>query len=177
MFNAGAEEMRLLAQSLTGGAELGAQRDEVGAAEVGQFQVLEQAPDPFLRVEVWRAARELFEVNPRRGPGAEELLHRPTAVDRRAVPDDEQRAGGVIHQMPQEVDHLDAAYRVVVHPELELRLQADGADDGEVVVREPVHEDRRLAYRHVGARDRRQEVEPALIDEEDRAPLRQGLVF
>lgn len=79
--------------------------------------------------------------------------------------------------MAEESDHLEAGDGMVMDLEVELLGESDSTDHGEVIVREPVPQDGRLAYWGVGAGDGRQEIEAALIDEEQRSSLPQCLIF
>jgi hypothetical protein len=92
MGNAGADEVRLLAEPLGGGPELPARLGEVRAAAVAQLDVLEVPPDPLFGIQLRGVARELLEVDSRGCPVAQELPDEVPGVDRRAVPDDEQLA-------------------------------------------------------------------------------------
>jgi hypothetical protein len=171
------DDARLLPQALAGAAEGGAGLREVGAADVAQLDVLEVLPDAFLGIGLRRVPGEALEADAGGGAIAQELLDERTPVDRRPVPDDEQFAGEVTQQVAQEADDLHARDRALVPPEVELRVEPHRADDREVVVGEPVAQDRRLADRRVRSRDRREQVEAALIDEQQRAPVRQRPLF
>ena len=98
-------------------------------------------------------------------------------MDRRAIPDDQQFAGNDTAQMIEEADHLGARDRRLVDLEVQPLVQAHGADDRQMVTAERVMQDRRLAPRRIAARHRRQEIEAALIEEEQRALLLSGLLF
>lgn len=177
MCDAGSDDARFLPQALAGRPQFTPRLGEVGTADVPQLDVLEMAPDAFFGIQLRRVARKALEVDPRGRPLPEKLLDDPAAVDGGAVPNDEQLAPDVPEQMPEEANDLAARDRVVVDLKVELRGEPDGADDREVVVREPMVQERRLADGCVGAGDGRQQVEAALVDEQQRAVLTQGLIF
>lgn len=65
-----------------------------GAADVGEFDVLEVVPDALVEgIEVWGIARQGLEPEPSGSTTGEEVLDRLATVDGRAVPDDRQVAG------------------------------------------------------------------------------------
>jgi hypothetical protein len=48
--------------------------------------------DALVGVEIWGVSRELFELNTRSASGGQKLLDRSTAMDRRAIPNDQKFA-------------------------------------------------------------------------------------
>jgi hypothetical protein len=118
-------------------------------------------------------------------------------VDRCSIPDYEQLAGNVVHQVTEEAHDFSAPDRMLVHLEVEPLIEelieglvarsvgsaggdgaaSYGANDGEVIVREAVMENGRLAHGSVGTSNGRQEVEAALVDEEECSRLSESLIF
>lgn len=84
--------VRFLAEALACGAELQACLKEIRAADIPKLDQLEVAPDPFLRIELRSIAGQAFQMDSCRCAIAEKLLDHPAAMDRCAVPDDEQLA-------------------------------------------------------------------------------------
>src|SRR3954453_11400731 len=90
--DAAAENVALVAEPLDGQAQFKPQLVQIGAAEVAQFDVLEIVPDALVRIQVRGVARQLLQLEARRGLLCQEVLDRPGAMDRRPIPDHEQLA-------------------------------------------------------------------------------------
>ena len=86
--------------------ELDPQLREALTAEVLQLQAFEMIPDPLIGVEIGSVARQLFELHSSRRPACQKLLHWPRAMYRRAVPDNEQLGGDLMHQVLQKTHHI-----------------------------------------------------------------------
>jgi hypothetical protein len=80
-------------------------------------------PDSFLWVGLRGVARELFEVNPASSTGGEELLDGSAPVDRCSIPDYEQLAGNVVHEVTEEAHDFSAPDRMLVHLEVESFIE------------------------------------------------------
>src|SRR5919199_484940 len=169
--------MWFLAEPLAGGPKLPSRFLQILAAEITHLDVLEVSPDALFRIQLRRIAGKALEVDPLSRPVAQILPDGFAAVDRRAIPEDQQLARDMAPQMIEEADHLGARDRRLVDLEVQPPLKPDGADDRQMVTAERVMQDRRLAPRRIAARHRRQEIEAALIEEEQRARLVGGLLF
>ena len=166
-----------LAEPLAGGTELPPRFLQIMATEVAHLDLLQVPPDALFRVQLRRIAGESLEVNRLGCPVAQILPDGFAAVDRRAIPEDQQLARDMAPQMIEEADHLGARDRRLVDLEVQPPLKPDGADDREMIAAERVMQDRRLAPRRRAARHRGQKIEAALIKEEKRARLFGGLLF
>ncbi len=82
-----------MSQALLGLAQLDPQLREALAAEVLQLHTLQVLPDSFVGIEIRSVARQLLQLQPRRRLTRQKVLDRPPAMNRRAVPDDEQLPG------------------------------------------------------------------------------------
>jgi hypothetical protein len=93
---AGPNDGTLVAQALLGAPQRQGQRQgqrrQIWAAEMSQCDAFEIVPDAFVGVEVWGLARQLLEVQPLGSPRPQEVLDRLAALDRRAIPDDQELA-------------------------------------------------------------------------------------
>jgi len=119
----------------TGGgeAEVASEMWEALAAEVAQLDALEVVPDALIRVEVRGVARELLQADAVGTAVGQEVLDRLAAMDRRAVPDDQQLAGDVAQQMLEEAHDIRALVGVVLHQHEQAPRGRDAADDRQVV--------------------------------------------
>ena len=174
MREAAAENVLLVAEPGDGEAEPGLQLGEAVADDIAQFDMLEVPPDAFIRIQLRRLPWQPFERHPLAQVGRQEVLHRLRAVNRRPVPDHQQRPVEVAQQMAEELDARRTAKRSLPHLHQEPPGAGDAADHGEVVPRQGGVQDRRLAARGVGAHDGRQLVEAGLIYPDDGASLFPG---
>src|SRR5262249_30388627 len=158
-------------EAADGEAELPAQLVEVMAAAVRKLAVFEQLPHALVRIELRRVRGQALQLQPPRGAGPEEVFDGLTAVNRCTIPDHEELAPHVPQQLPEEGDDRWPAERLHLHMGEEATSWGEGADRGEVVMREWRPQHRRLAHRGVGAGHEGEQIEARLVYEEDRAVL------
>src|SRR5215831_14654286 len=102
------QDVALMTQAGGRTAELALELGDVVTASVAQLDPLPVAPDPLIRVHVRRVAGEGLEGEaPGRAPG-QEILDDLAAMDRGAVPDDQELAREVAQQVPEEAHHVRA---------------------------------------------------------------------
>lgn len=107
--------MRLLTHPLDGLAQLGPQVRQVKAAEVAQFHSLEVRPQSLSWVEVGSIAGKPFEVDALGGSVSEKVADCVTAVDRRAVPEDEELARDHPQKVLEKADDGFGVERLLLH--------------------------------------------------------------
>ena len=110
--------MWVLAEPLAGGPELPPRFLQIMTAEIAHFDLLQVPPDALFRVQLRRVAGGSLEVDPVGRPVAQILPNGLAAVDRRAIPEDQQLARDVAPQMIEEADHLGARDRRLVDLEV-----------------------------------------------------------
>src|SRR3954464_12669579 len=98
-------------------------------------------------------------------------------MDGRAVPDDQELARYLAEGVLEEANHVLALESPLLLEHQQLSLQGDTAHGREVIARELLVEDGRLAHRGVGAYDAGKQVEAALIHEHYRPILLQSPFF
>ena len=157
--HAALDDVTLVAEASGGEAEVTSEVSQVLAADVGQVDVLEVVPDALVRVEVRGVAGKLFELDASGAALGQEVLDRLAAMDRRAVPDDQELAGDVAEQVLEEADDVRALVRVLLDQHQQPTRRGDATDDGQVVAAQGEAEDRRLAARGVGPDGAGEEVE------------------
>src|SRR5436309_13969084 len=79
---------------------------DVAAAQVLEFAAFEQVPDPFLRVQLGRIGWQAFQMQTFGRASFEKVLDGLCAMDRRAIPDDEQVASNLAQQQAQKGPHV-----------------------------------------------------------------------
>jgi hypothetical protein len=174
MLNARFEDVALVPQAGGGAAELAFELGQVAAAPVAQLDLFQVAPDPLVRVRVRGVTGQGFEVQaPGRAVG-QEVLDDLAPMDRGAIPDDQELAREVAQQVPEEAHHVRALEGAGQDLQQQAPLRGEAADRREVVARERDGQGRGVAPRGVGAHPGRQQVEPGLVDPDDRAPLVPG---
>jgi hypothetical protein len=109
------DDMRLLTHPLDGLAQLGPQVRQVKAAEVAQFHSLKVRSQSLSRVEVGSIAGKPFEVDALGGSVSEKVADCVTAVDRRAVPEDEELARDHLQKVLEKADDGFGVERLLLH--------------------------------------------------------------
>ena len=148
-------------------AEMASKVSEILAADVPQFDALEVVPDPFIGIEVRGVPRELFQADAVGAALRQEVLDRLAAMDRSAVPDDQDLAGDVTQEVLEEAHDIRARVGVVLHQHEQAPLRRDAADDRQVVAAQREAEDRRLPAWGVGPDRTREEIEARFVDPDD----------
>jgi hypothetical protein len=151
-----------------------AQMTDRQAAHIPEFDALQVCPEALAGVQFRGIGGEALHLEPWRGVIGQELLEEVAAVDRRAIPNDHQRARHLAEQMLQERDDIGGIDGLVLAVAIQLALRRDRTDGREVITRPPLSENWRVAYRRLGADDAGQRIEPGFIDEEDGLPLGLG---
>ena len=163
--------MTLVAQALDRQPQFEAEFGEIVAADITQLAVLEIVPDPFVGIEFGRVAGELLEVQPRRRPLGQEVAHRLGAVDRGAIPNDQQLAGDLAEQVLEKTDDIRAPAGALLHLEQQAARVGQPADHGQMVMGQRRVQQRGLAPGGVGAHDPRQRVKGRLVYPDERPLL------
>ena len=123
-----------MAQPLDGQAQFKPELRQVVAADVPQLDVLEIVPDAFIGIEFRGVAGELLQLQPSRGAPSQEVFDDLRPMDRRAIPDDKQRAREVAEQVLEKADHIRAAKWALLDREQQPPVLGQPADGGEMIV-------------------------------------------
>jgi hypothetical protein len=115
--------------------------------------------------------REAIQVDTLGCPIRQESFDDMAAMNRGAIPDDDQAASHLAQQVGEERDHIHRVDGVVLAVEIELTLRRDGTDRREMVTGIPFPQNRGLAHRRIRADDTGQRIESGLVYEEDRLVL------
>src|SRR5690348_2473404 len=102
--DAGLNDVALVAEPFFGPAQDESQLRQVMAAGIGEFHALEVVPDAFVRMQLRGVPRQLLQVQALGSALAQDVLDRLAALDRRAVPDDQELAADRAQQQAQEAD-------------------------------------------------------------------------
>jgi hypothetical protein len=126
-------------------------------------------------VEFRCVGREAFDDDALAG-GGDVILEQKTAMDRRAIPQDQDFAGDMVLQVPEKPDDLRAFDAALV--DLKVKPpQCQTANDRKAFPVEGFVQHWSLPARGPGADTRRTGAQPAFIDEDDGSPLAAGLFF
>src|SRR5215207_915903 len=104
-------------------------------------------PDPLVGVEIGSVARQLLQFEPPASSAREKILDRPSPMYRRAVPYDKQFAGDLAHQVLQKAHRVFSLEGALLLGHVELASEGDGAHSREVISREILLYNGRLAHR------------------------------
>ena len=136
---------------------------EIAATHILEFTPFEQIPDAFLRIELGRIGRQTFQVDACSSTSRQEIFDRLAVMDGGTIPDDEQ----IPWDLTQEL--LEKAYHVLSFVGMILRLHEQSppwcqcSDGRDVVTGQRDAQNRRLAYRGIGAHRHRQQIKARLI--------------
>lgn len=153
-------------------------RDRVGPA-VGEAR-LGQAPDAFIGIELGSVWGERHQMQA--SAAAAQLSNGDPTVDGGVVPDDDDVAAQMPEQVPQERTHPVAVDVVAMEPVIEPhaaphRADRDPADDRDPVATVAVPHHRRVPARCPGLEQRRDQLEAALVREDEVGPQPRGVFF
>src|SRR6266496_626907 len=112
--------MRLLAQPFDRQRKFSIKMAQVVTAEVSQFNVLEVLPYSFVRIQVRCIRRQAFQMNQLTAPLRQKSLYLLRAMDRRAIPNDQQSPSQAPRQMQQKRDTLRTGQRLIARQRVEL---------------------------------------------------------
>src|SRR5690242_20184990 len=93
----------------------------VKTTKVLELDALEQIPDAFLRIELRRIGRQLFEMNATGPSFAQRVFDHLTTVDGSPIPNHQQLPGNLAGQQLQKANHIGSFVRMI------LRLHEDPA--------------------------------------------------
>jgi hypothetical protein len=169
MLDETADQIRPVPQSCNSQAQFMAEFILVMATDVSQLNILQVIPDPFVRVQIGRIARQLRHADLPGSARRQEGLDGLVPVDGRTIPDDQYLAANMAQQMLQEAHDLWSFERVRLHLDQQLPMPGDPADDREMIPRQGHMDDGRLATRRVGPHHPGQQVEASFIYPDDRS--------
>jgi hypothetical protein len=147
------------------------------SADILQLNLLQVAPDPFIRVEVRCIAGQLLQMDALGATLRQEALHGFATMDGRAIPNDQQLALNVPQQMLQEAHDILATIGLLLHLYQQAAAAGERANHRQMIIAEWCAQDRRLPARSVGTANRGQQVEAGLIYPDDRALLAPRFFF
>lgn len=160
-----------MAKAGGGEAEVASEMGEVLAAAIAQLHALEVVPAALIRVEVRGLAGELLQADAVGTALGQEVLDRLAAMDRRAIPDDQELAGDVAQQMRQETHDVRAFVGALLDQHEESSRWRDAADDRQVISGQGQPEDGGLPTGSVGPDRTGEQVEARFVDPDDGPPL------
>ena len=118
----------LVAQTFLRSAERHGQLGHITAAQIAQLDALEVVPDALVRVQVGGIARQRLQVQPLGTTLAQEVLDRLPAMDRRAIPDDQQLATAFAKEQAEESDDVGRAIGMVLGLQEQAPRRCNPAD-------------------------------------------------
>jgi len=132
-------------------------------------------PHVFDRIEFRRVSRKTFQEDALPG-GGDVMLDQKTAMNRRAIPENEEFARDLPPQVPKKLDDLRALDAALM--DLKVKPpQRQSADNRKAFPVEGFTQDGRLPARRPSADSCRAGAQPAFIYEYDGPPLPAGLFF
>ena len=145
-----ADQIGPVPQSYDSQAQFMAEFILIMATDVSQLDILQMIPDPFVRVQIGRIARQLLQAELPSSACRQEGRDGLVAVDGRPIPNDQQLTTNMAQQMLQEAHDLWSFERMRLHLDQQLPLRGDPANHREMIPRQGHMDDRRLATRRIG---------------------------
>ena len=152
-----------------------AQFPSLGRQKVANLMRFEMATNILGRVEFRRISRQSFDDDAFAG-ARDVILHQQAAVDRGAIPEDEELAGQVPLEMTEKLDDLRTLDAALVNLKVKPP-EGQAADDRKAPPIEGLMQHRRLAAQRPGADMRWPRAQTAFIDEDDGSLLLTGFFF
>jgi len=118
----------LVAKPGRGQAQVVVEFVQVGAADIAKLDMFEVAPDAFIWIEVGRVAGQLLEPQSFGGTLRQELLDRPSAMNRCAIPDHQHLTGQVTQQVAEELHHVWRAEGMILDLQQQTAARCDATD-------------------------------------------------
>src|SRR5258706_4699492 len=169
--NTATQHPPLVAHPLFGAAQGLAKSRQVRTADIAEFPSLEIVPQPFDRIELRRIAGQLLQMQPSGRPPSQELLDGLAPMNRRAIPDQEQLAGDLPQEHPQETDNVRRVIALLLGLQEQPPIGGEAADRRQMVMGQRHPQDRGVAPRGPGPHGHGQQVEAGLVYPDDRPPL------
>ena len=127
------------------------------------------------RIEFRSIGRKAFQNDVLAG-GGDEILDQQTAMDRRTIPKDQNFAGDMSLQVPEELNDLGAFDTALMNLKIKPP-QRQPSNDRKTFPVEGLVQHRCMSARRPSADTGRACAQPAFIDEDDGSPLLAGLFF
>jgi hypothetical protein len=167
--HAGVQDIAFVAQTLFATTKRSPQVGQVSATQIPQLDALQVVPQPFNRIELGRIAGQALQVQPLGGAACQEVFDGLTVMNRGAVPDDEQFAGDLAQEQPQEADDIGRVVGAVLRLQKDPSRWGERADGREVVMGQRDAQHWRLPAGRPRAHGQGQEVKARLIYPDDGA--------
>lgn len=172
-FEEGTHERRSQADALDRLTKGHFQLAEMARGEVGEFDLLEIAPNPLVGVELGGVWGEILQREPA-VVVVDEPLDRDGPVGIDVVPDEDDPTADMTEQVLEEYEHLRGGNRAPADQDVELPLRADPRDGRELGPGIAVGDDRGLSPGGPGPNARRNQAEAGLVGEDQRSLLPLG---
>ena len=153
----------LVAKSRHRQSDLMAKMWQVIAAHVAQLHSLQIVPNAVVRIQIWSIAWQLLQMNTLGTSRSEKRFDRLAAMDRRAIPDHQQLPLDVVQHVPEKADYIWSLHRVLLHRHQQPAVKRNGADCGQMVMRQKYLQDWCLFTWRIGPKTSRQQIEARFI--------------
>ena len=134
------DDARFSSHPIHGVAEFMAQMTDRQAAYMPEFDALQGCPEAPAGMPFWGIGGEALHLEAWRRASGQERLHEMATVDRRASPNDHQRARPLAEQMLRERDDICGVDGLVLAVEIPLALRRYRTDGRAVITRPPLPE-------------------------------------
>jgi hypothetical protein len=153
-----------MAKAFLGMNELSTQVSQVPTTQILEFASFEQVPHLLLRIELRRVARQALQMDPFAHRAGEKLFDHICTMDRRSIPNDQQRACDFVEQHPQKPHDILGLVGSLLHLHEQPSLLGDASNRGKMIARQLHAQDGSLSARRVGPYDHRQQIKARFIN-------------
>src|SRR5919106_4754084 len=173
--DAAQDDVGFVPEPLFGLAQLVVQVGNTLTTQVLQFHPFQVVPDSLSRIQLWCIPWELLQMNPVGRTLAQVLFHHPATVDGSPIPEHQQLASNVTHQVLQEPHYLCSAVGSLLHHQVQLAFRSNAAHGRKVLSAQGGTDNGSLTQGSVGAHLSRQQVEPRLVHKDQGPSFFYGL--
>jgi hypothetical protein len=136
---------------------------EILTTKIGKFAMFEVMPDALIGVEVRGIGGQSFEMDTLGSAIRQKLFNGLAAMNRCAIPNDQELAFDLGQSLLEEGDHSLAVKRLRLDRQVQATIGCNGTDERKMVVGQRAAQYRRLADRRPSPAHARQQVEARFV--------------
>ena len=126
-----------MAKALLGTNEFSAQMGQILTTQILEFAAFEQVPHLLLGIDLGRVARQALQMDPFAHRAGEKLFDHVCAMDRRAIPNDQDLPGDFVEQHLQKQHDILGLVGSLLHLHEEPSLLGDAPNGRKMVTGQP----------------------------------------
>lgn len=144
------------------------------ATDIGEFDMFQIVPDTLIWIQVWSVSREALQPDAVGSTSGQKGLDGLTAMNGRAIPNDEQLAFDGAQQLLQKGDDRRTIVSCALHRQIEFTRRCNGAYHRVMITGKLAAQKWRLTHWSPSADNTGQQIEGGFVNEENRASFGYG---